>query len=265
MRKTLIVANWKMHLNAKEASHLVHELSQSIKIYRNLEVVLAPSLMTLQPLSLQIDRRKFRLAAQNAFYVDEGAYTGEVSFAMLRELAHYCIIGHSERRIYFNETLDSVTKKVAAAIRNDIVPIICIGDTKHEREAGETKRVLHDELTTALSDVTSKDIEKVVIAYEPTWAISTFEGEIPKPTEIESTIAYLRSQIADLYGQKAATEVRILYGGSVDEHSIYGYLTIKGCDGALVGHESLSSRKFGELVQAADRAHHEGLKNQDNG
>src|SRR5665213_3104381 len=124
--RTIIIANWKMHLNTQEASLLVKRLDDRIKIHRDIEIVLAPSMLTLQPLSLEIDRRKFRLAAQNAFYKDEGPYTGEVSFTMLRDLVHYCLVGHSGRRIYFNETLEEVRDKVQAAVRNDIVPILSL-------------------------------------------------------------------------------------------------------------------------------------------
>ena len=130
MRKTLIVGNWKMNLDTAQASLLVHRLNDKIKVYKDIEVVLAPSLLTLQPLSQQIDRRKFRLAAQNAYFKDEGAFTGEVSFTMLQDLVHYVIVGHSERRLYFDENLDVVRDKVAAAVRNDISPILCVGETR---------------------------------------------------------------------------------------------------------------------------------------
>ena len=177
INRLLIVANWKMHLNTHQASELVHRLSERIKIHRDIEVVLAPSMLTLQPLSVQIDRRKFRLAAQDAYYKDEGAFTGEVSFTMLQDIVHYAIIGHSERRIYFNENHDTVRDKVAAAIRNEIIPILCVGETQEERRAGETRQVLHDQITTALSNLTAEEVSKMVIAYEPVWAISTFGGE----------------------------------------------------------------------------------------
>src|ERR1700761_7633368 len=143
-RKTYIVGNWKMHLTVHQSSLLLHRLNQRIKIHRNLEVVLAPSMLSLQPLSLEIDHRKFKLAAQDAYFKDEGGYTGEVSFAMLDSLVQYCIVGHSARRLYFGETLETVRDKVAAAIRNGITPIICIGETKQERDAGESRQVVHD-------------------------------------------------------------------------------------------------------------------------
>jgi triosephosphate isomerase len=249
----MIAGNWKMHLSAHEASLLVHRLSERIETHRDIEVVLAPSLLSLQPLSLEIDRRKFRLAAQNAYFKDEGAYTGEVSFSMLRDLVHYAIIGHSERRIYFNETLEVVRDKVQAAVRNKITPILCIGETDLERRSGETKQVIHDQLTTALSNLTASDIEDLVIAYEPVWAISTFGGNLAKPHQVAEALKLIRFEITELYGHKAAQAVRVLYGGSVDEQIARGYLELEDCDGALVGSASLNYHKFSGIVDSAYR------------
>lgn len=256
-KKTLLVANWKMNLNTSQASMLVHRLQERTRIHRNIEIVLAPSMLVLQPLSVQLDRRKFRLAAQNAYSKDEGAFTGEVSFTMLRDLVHYVIVGHSERRIYFEETLPMIRDKVAAAIRNEISPILCIGETKQERKEGQTKQVLHDQITTALSNLTSRDVAKVVIAYEPVWAISTFGGELAKPDQVAEVIKYIRHQVEQLYGAKVAEHVRVLYGGSVDDNIVRGYLEIEGCDGALVGGASLNPYKFAGIVEAAYRLQHE--------
>lgn len=260
MRKLLIAGNWKMNLTTHEASLLVHRLNERIPIHQHLEVVLAPSMLYLQPLSLQIDRRKFRLAAQNAFYKDEGAYTGEVSFAMLHDLVHYVIVGHSERRLYFHETLEVVRDKVAAAIRNKIVPILCIGETQQERRAGETNQVLHDQLTTALSNLTASDVEQMVIAYEPVWAISTFGGILAKPHEVAQAMRRIRNEVRELYGDRAAETVRVLYGGSVDDQIVRGYLEIDECDGALVGAASLNYHKFASIVDTAYRLMHEQRK-----
>jgi len=257
MTRTLIVANWKMHLNASQASLLLHRLHERIKIYRDIEVVLAPSMLVLQPLSLQIDRRKFRLAAQNAYHKDEGAYTGEVSFTMLQDLVHYVIIGHSERRIYFHEDLDTIRDKVAACVRNGITPILCVGETHEEHHAGETRQVLHDQVVTALSDLTSDEIEDVVIAYEPVWAISTFGGELAKPDDVKKQMTFIRKQVEDLYGKAAAQKIRVLYGGSVDNSIARGYLEIEGCDGVLVGGASLNYHKFSGIVHEAYRLRNE--------
>jgi triosephosphate isomerase len=256
MKRTLIVGNWKMHLNTHEASTLVHRLQEHIPTHRDVEVVIAPSLLSLQPLSVELDRRKFRLASQDAYYKDEGAYTGEVSFAMLRDLVHYGIVGHSARRVYFGETHETVRDKVAAAVRNGISPILCIGETKEERNAGETKQVIHDQLTTALANVTSDDIENIVVAYEPVWAISTFDGLPSKPSDMEQAIAYIRFQIKELYGERAAHAVRVLYGGSVSADDAAVYLRLKGCDGVLVGAASLNYKQFAGIVDAAYKTLH---------
>lgn len=252
-RKILLVGNWKMNLNVSQASLLVHRLQERTRIHRDIEVVLAPSMLTLQPLSLQIDRRKFRLAAQNAYYKDEGAYTGEVSFTMLRDLVHYVIVGHSERRLYFREDLPTIRDKVAAAVRNEISPILCVGETQHERKEGLTKRVLHDQVTTALANLTAREVQQVVIAYEPVWAISTFQGEYAQPDQVAECMRYIRHQVAALYGDRVAKEMRVLYGGSVDDTTVRGYLEIAECDGALVGGASLNPYKFAGIIDAAYR------------
>lgn len=250
-RRTLIVANWKMHLNVAQASNLCANLHKHIGGHRDIEVVLAPSMLALQPVSQQIDRRRFRLAAQNAYHKDEGGYTGEVSFSMVRDIVHYAIIGHSERRIYFGESLEDICDKVASAIRNNISPILCIGETHAERSDGQTKQVLHDQLTTALAGVTSEELSRVVVAYEPVWAISTFGGERADPENIAKIFKYIRDQIKDLYGAKAAKEVRVLYGGSVDNHNARSFLAMPGCDGCLVGSASLNYQKFAGIVDEA--------------
>jgi triosephosphate isomerase (TIM) len=259
MNRKLVIANWKMHLNTSQASLLLHRLQERIKIHRDVEVVLAPSMLVLQPLSMQIDRRKFRLAAQNAHHKDEGAYTGEVSFTMLRDLVHYVIIGHSERRLYFNEDLEIVSAKVSAAVRNGIVPVICVGETSNERSQGETKQVLHDQITTALSGLTRREVKNIVIAYEPVWAISTFGGEVAKPDTINGTLGFIRKQIAELYGKPAAAAVRLLYGGSVNDHTVQGYASLSDCDGVLVGGASLNYHTFSGIVHALFVATNDGL------
>jgi len=260
MKRTLIVANWKMHLNTSQASLLLHRLQERVKTYRNVEVVLAPSMLVLQPLSVQIDRRKFRLAAQNAYHKDDGAFTGEVSFTMLRDLVHYGLVGHSDRRYKFGEDLDTIREKVAAAVRNDIAPILCVGETKHERAAGETMQVIHDQITTALADLTSREIDGMVIAYEPVWALSNgsdyLHHEIPKPDDIARAAAAIRHNIAELYGKKAAQRARVLYGGSASASTARGLLEPEGIDGLLVGGASLNYHEFAGIVDAAYRLQH---------
>lgn len=251
MRKALIVGNWKMHLNTMQASILLHRIHERIRITRDVEVVLAPSMLVLQPLSLQIDRRKFRLAAQNAYHKDAGAFTGEVSFTMLRDLVHYVIIGHSERRHIFNESLSDVADKVEAAVRNGITPILCVGETKTERLAGHTKRVIHDHVVSALKGLTSSDIEDLVIAYEPVWAIGT--GDVAKPDQVEQAVEFIRHNIAELYGKKASEKVRVLYGGSVVPEVVAAFLALESIDGLLVGGASINYHQFSSIVDTAYR------------
>ncbi len=256
-RKIMIAGNWKMHLNVSQSSLLLHRLHERIKIHRSVEVVLAPTMLSLQPLSMQIDRRKFRLASQNAHHIDEGAYTGEVSFAMLQDLVHYAIIGHSDRRNKFGENLDTVRDKVAAAVRNGITPLLCVGETMTERLAGETSRVVHDQVVTALANLTSKEVQGMVVAYEPVWALSTgtdfLHHETPKPDEIKKAAHVIRHNIKELYGVKAAESVRILYGGSTNSSTAYDLLSIEGIDGLLVGGASLNYHEFAGIVDAAYR------------
>jgi triosephosphate isomerase len=251
MKKILVVGNWKMHLNTSQASLLVHRLQERIPIHRDIEVVLAPSMLTLQPLSTQIDRRKFRLAAQNAYHKDEGAFTGEISFTMLQDLVHYVLVGHSERRHIFHEDLDLVRDKLTAAVRNGITPILCVGETKHEKDDGETKQVLHDQLMTGLSNLTADEVADIVIAYEPVWAIGT--GEVPKPQHVAEAVNYIRSYIGDVFSKSAAKSVRILYGGSAVPEIVAGFLDIKGVDGFLPGSASLNYHSFSEIVAACHR------------
>lgn len=259
----MIAGNWKEHLNVSQSSLLVHRLEERIKIHRDIEIVLAPTMLALQPLSMQIDRRKFRLAAQNAYQVDEGAFTGEVSFAMLRDLVHYAIIGHSDRRNKFGESLDTVCAKMAAAIRSDIVPILCVGETQTEKLAGETSRVVHDQVVTALANLTASEVTRLVIAYEPVWALSSgtdfLHHVMPKPDEIKKAVDVIRSNVKELYGVKAERELRVLYGGSTNASTTFDILSIPGIDGLLVGGASLNYHEFSGIVDEAFRLHQSRL------
>lgn len=260
MKKTLIVGNWKMNHNVSEASLLVHRLSERIRIHRDVEVVLSPSFICLQPISVQLDHRKFRLAAQNAYHKDDGPFTGEVSFNMLRDLVHYVIIGHSDRRYKFHEDLATVRDKTAASVRNGIVPILCVGETGQERKDKETLQVIHDQVTTALSNLTAEEVENIVIAYEPVWALSNGKDyahhEIPTPDIIAKASDAIRNNIRQLYGKKTAENMRVLYGGSVSSSTAGSLLAVEGVDGLLVGGASLNYEEFSGIVEAAYRLNH---------
>lgn len=250
--KTLIIGNWKMNLNMHEASLYVHQLAGMVKVRRDVEVVLAPTLFTLQSLSLQVDRHQFKLAAQNLYWRDSGAYTGEVSATQLRGIIDYAIIGHSERRHIFNESDRDIRNKVQAAIRNHIKPVLCIGETMDERTHGETQHVLHDQLVSGLANITSEELSQISIAYEPVWAIGT--GNNALPDDVKKAVVAIRSQIKHLYGATAAKEVRILYGGSVKAESAADYLKIDGVNGLLVGGASLDAHAFSDIVAKAHKS-----------
>ena len=251
MRKKLIVGNWKMNLNMQEASLYLHKLMEVLKPRRDVEVVVSPTTLTLQSLSLQINRRIAKLAAQNCYWRDHGAYTGEVPAAHLRGIADYVLIGHSERRYIFIESDKDIRLKVQAAIRNRLQPILCVGETAQERALGETRDVLADQLTSGLANVTAEELDRVVIAYEPIWAIGT--GDNAKPVDVKKATQMIRRHVAHLYGKKAAEEVRILYGGSITVDSAADYLAISGLDGLLVGAASLDIHQFTEIIEKAHK------------
>jgi len=249
--KTLIVGNWKMNLNMHEASLYVHQLSKLVKIHRDVEVVLAPTSLTLQSLSLQVNYRQFKLAAQNFYWRDQGAYTGEISASQLRGVVQYALVGHSERRHIFNESDKDIRAKVQAAIRNHLRPVLCIGETASERADGETHDVLHDQLIGGLANVTSEELAQIVIAYEPVWAIGT--GQNAHPGDVSSAIRAIRSQIRHLYGDTAANTIQVLYGGSVKAESAADYLSLPEVDGLLVGGASLEAHTFAEIIKKAHK------------
>lgn len=252
--KTYIVGNWKLNFTVGEASIYLHKLLKTLPIYRDVEVVIAPPALALQPLSLQIDRHKMKLAAQNAFYRDYGAYTGEISFSQLRGLTDYCIVGHSERRYLFGDDDKTVAKKVAAAVRNKITPILCIGETESERAFGETADVIRDQLIGGLSEIADDDLEDVIIAYEPVWAISsTKDVKLAAPDEIADAVKLIRNTLADTYGDEAAEKVPVLFGGSVSPSNAGAYLTVPGVNGLLVGGSSLILGEFADIIETAKR------------
>ncbi len=250
--KKLIVGNWKMNLNMHEASLYLHKLSGLVKTHRTVDVVLAPTMLTLQSLSLQVNYRQFKLAAQDLYWRDHGAFTGEVSASQLRGVVQYAIVGHSERRHIFHESDKDTRNKVQAAIRNGISPILCIGETAAERAMNETIHVLHDQLVGGLANVTSEELNEITIAYEPVWAIGT--GNNATSEDVRVVEKAIRSQIRHLYGKTAAETVRILYGGSVNKDNAADYLTIPGIDGFLIGGASLDATVFSDIIEKAHKA-----------
>lgn len=256
--KTLIVGNWKLNFSVGEASIYLHKLLKALPSYRDVEVVVAPPLLALQSLALQVNRHKLKLAAQNAFYRDYGAFTGETSFSQLRGMVDFAIIGHSERRYIFHEDDKMIAKKVAAALRNRMRPILCIGETESERAFGETADVIRDQLLGGLSEVADDDVSKVVLAYEPVWAISsTKSAKLASPREIKEVVRLMRQNLKEAYGEKISEEIPILFGGSVSPSNAVGYLSVPGVNGLLMGGSSLILSEFLDIIEAAKRAKHE--------
>lgn len=247
--KKLIIGNWKMNLNMQDSSLFLHKLAGMIPAQRTVDVVLAPTMLTLQSLSLQINRRQFKLAAQNSYWRDSGPYTGEVAAAHLRGVADYVIIGHSERRNVFMESDKETRAKVQAAIRNRLLPVLCVGETASERANGETVDVLRDQLTGGLANITADEVMQLSVAYEPIWAIGT--GDNAVPDDVKKAVKIIRQHIGQLFGNKAASGVRVLYGGSVTKDNSEGYLTTEGVDGLLIGGASLDAHQFSEIVDQA--------------
>ena len=250
MGKKLIIANWKMNLTVNEASLFVHRLDDLVGKRRGVEIVLAPTMLAVQPLHLQVQHHHFNLAAQNFYWRDHGAYTGEVSASQLRGLVQYGLVGHSERRHVFGERSKDIRSKVQAAVRNGITPVLCIGETASERADGETADAIHDQLIGGLANITSVEVEHIVVAYEPVWAIGT--GKFAAPRDVSRAVKLIRKQIKQLFGALAAKHVRVLYGGSVNVDNASAYLQIDGVDGLLIGDTRLDVRAFAEIIKKAD-------------
>jgi triosephosphate isomerase len=248
-KKKLIIGNWKMNLNTHDASLYLHKLLGSVPVFRDVEVVVAPTTLALQTLSLQTDRRRIKLAVQNFYWRDFGAYTGEVSATQLRGIVDYALVGHSERRHVFGERNHETRHKVQAALRNKFRPVLCIGETIQERTAEETNAILHDQLVAGLANVTSQEVRDVVIAYEPVWAIGTGNNATPK--DVAEAIRAVRRQLTHMYGKQAADETQVLYGGSVTADSAADYINTPGVDGLLVGAASLKQHEFEAIIKKA--------------
>ena len=252
--KTYIIGNWKLNFTVGESSIYLHKLLKSIPQHRDIEVVVAPSLLALQSLSLQVDRKKLKLAAQNAYASDYGAYTGETSFTQLRGIADYAIVGHSERRHIFHEDNKTIQKKVAAALRNKITPVLCIGETESERAFGETADVIRDQLLGGLAEVSEEEIDKVVIAYQPVWAISTTKSpKIATPDEVATAMKLIRGTLKETYDKKISESVPALFAGSVSSSNAGAYLTIPGINGLLMGNASLILNEFSDIIDIAKK------------
>jgi triosephosphate isomerase len=247
-RLPLIAGNWKMNKTVGEALDLIKQLKTSISGVKGVEVVIAPPFIALYAVHQELIGSSISLAAQNLFWEEKGAYTGEVSPLMLKEVGcQYVIIGHSERRQFFGETDETVNRKIKAALDQGLKPIFCIGETLKEREEGKTFSVIERQLEGGLKGLSEEKMQTLVIAYEPVWAIGT--GKTATPQQAEEVHRFIRERFGKLYSRKSADGVRIQYGGSVTPENIKGLMSQENIDGALVGGASLRAETFSKIVR----------------
>jgi triosephosphate isomerase len=244
----LIVANWKCNpLTLKEGEELVSKIEEGIKGFDSAEVVICPPSVFLPSL---IKKSKIPFGAQNCYSEDKGAFTGETSVLMLEDIgAKYCILGHSERRKIFKETNEEINKKLLRVLNSTIIPILCIGENREEREEGRTFDVLGEQLQKCLLGVTKESSEKIVFAYEPVWAIGT--GQSAQVSDIGEVRIFIRQFLSDKFGKESCERIRVLYGGSVDSNNVHSFVSEARMNGVLVGGASLKPDEFLKLIKSA--------------
>ncbi len=251
-RKYLIAGNWKMNLNSAEGAELAKDVVSLVGAQTDVSVCVCPTFTTLEAVSNVVNDSNVSLGAQNMHFEASGAYTGEISAEMLRHLfCKFVILGHSERREYFGETDAIVNKKTLAALAANLKPIVCIGETLEEREAGKVNEVIKTQLEGALVGLTADAADALVIAYEPVWAIGT--GKTATPEMAEEVHAEIRSLLSGLIGAAAADKVRILYGGSMKPENADELLAQPNIDGGLIGGAALKANSFAALVESAQK------------
>ena len=249
MRIPIIAGNWKMNTTVREATELVSEMRPLLDRIQEIEKVICPPFVSLSAVRELIIDSSIKLGAQNVYFEEKGAYTGEISPLMLADLCEFVIIGHSERRQYFHETGEIVNKKIRTAMRVGLKPILCIGERLEENEGGMTEEVITEQIGSSLAGVDySGDL---IIAYEPVWAIGT--GRSATGKQANETIGFIRTEIAELYSKEIARDMRILYGGSVTADNIAELVQQPDIDGALVGGASLKANEFVSIVEQTSR------------
>jgi triosephosphate isomerase len=250
MRKPMVAGNWKMNKTVADAVILINEILPELKAQTAVDRVVCPPFTALYSVSALLKGSGIGCGAQDLFWEAKGAFTGEIAPDMVAELGEYVIIGHSERRTYFGETDESVNKKTLAALAIGLTPIVCVGETLAENQSGKTEEVVTRQIKNGLKDLSAKDAEKIVVAYEPVWAIGT--GLAATGPDANKVIAdYIRKPYAGMYGETAAQAIRVLYGGSVKGSNAAEFFGQPDIDGALVGGASLKKPDFMEIVNAA--------------
>jgi len=251
MRNKIIAGNWKMYKDLNESSELLNGLKTKLAVLPNgVKAIVCPPFTSLALAQKILEGSHIALGAQNMYHDDEGAFTGEVSPKMLKSIGcQYVILGHSERRQYFKETNEFINKKAKKAIASGLIPIICVGETLEEREKNITNQVVTTQVKGCLLDIAAVDVERLIIAYEPVWAIGT--GKVATPQQAQDVHKLIRGLIAQLYGSATAEKVVIQYGGSVKPENAKELLHQPDIDGALVGGACLKADSFAAIVQAA--------------
>ncbi len=252
MRTPIIAGNWKMNKNVTEAVELGRALRDATADVEKVEMVVCPPFVSLLAVKEVLAGSKIGVGAQNVFWEEKGAYTGEISALMLKGLVKYVIIGHSERRQYFGETDLTVNKRVKAALAQGLLPIMCVGETLAQREAGETSTIVTTQVTQGLAGLSAEEVKSIVIAYEPVWAIGT--GRASNGEDARAVIAQnIRTPLSQLFGEAVAQGIRIQYGGSVTPANIEEFMSVPEIDGALVGGASLKVADFVEIIKGTAR------------
>ena len=252
MRKPIIAGNWKMYKTPKESVALANGIKRGVFEIDDVDIVLCPPFTSLGDVRDVIVDSNISLGAQNMSWESEGAFTGEISPKMLKAVpCKYVIIGHSERRSLFGETNETVNKKLKASLKEELLPIMCVGEKLEEREAGKAFDVITDHVENGLKGITSDDMLKIIIAYEPVWAIGT--GKNATPQEAQEVHKFIRELISKKYDKKISESVRIQYGGSVKPENIESLIREKDIDGALVGGASLKDESFVELIKISSK------------
>ena len=251
MRTPIIAGNWKMHLTLDPAIELVDGIQYGLAFPGETEVIVGPPFLCLQKIAEHLKDSYIGVAAQNLHFEDQGAFTGECSGKQIKDAgAGYVIVGHSERRQYFAETDEMVNKKIKAAFRNGLIPIVCVGETLTEREKGDVSTVIGRQLTVGLLDLDPSTVSRLIIAYEPVWAIGT--GKTATTGQVEEVHRLIRSSLSSKFGAQTGEAVRILYGGSVKPSNSKELLALPNVDGALVGGAALKASDFIEIIKSVN-------------
>jgi len=254
--KPFIAGNWKLNKTVSEALEFISSLKEACQGITEAEIVAIPPFTALSPISSLIQDSSITLGAQNLFWEDRGAYTGEISASLLLDAGcSYVVIGHSERRQYFGETNETVNKKIKASLSSGLIPIFCMGESLEERESGKTMSKVESQISEGLEDIETEDSRKIVFAYEPIWAIGT--GLTATPDQAEDVHRFIRNILAEKYGNDVSSCAIILYGGSVKPDNTFSLLSEKDINGALVGGASLKADSFAEIIKQGIRAYKE--------